>query len=213
MSLYVRACMHGSCTHEPAARPGAPTRVQILWLNHGVPIMESPKKLLGFVGRGVRMFAENSGMIGYAYRRSFARRVSSACIFCCRRVPTRVHALTGSIRCGPGGRGMSQLHEAVGRIFCLVLLGSEEAPCWSQVHRWVRPARLQALNDAQIGDKDIDDMLNDMGALGEVQAYVADPPLVCPNPHHNVSQIDLQPQKKSGLVLQCGARRGVHGGP
>lgn len=45
----------------------------------------------------------------------------------------------------------------------------------------------------QIGDKDIDDLLNDLGALGEVAAYVADPPLVRPHRLHNISQIEVPP--------------------
>ncbi|KAL4419291.1 hypothetical protein ABPG77_008341 [Micractinium sp. CCAP 211/92] len=97
---------------------------EIFWLNHGKPIKLDPSNLLGWVGRGVRRFAENSGMLSYAYRRSFA---------------------------------------------------------------------LRALNDAQIGDKDIDDLLNDLGALGEVAAYVADPPLVRPHKLHNISQIEVPP--------------------
>jgi hypothetical protein len=34
------------------------------------------------------------------------------------------------------------------------------------------------LNDAQIGNKPIDNVMNDVGQLGRVKAYVADPPLV-----------------------------------
>lgn len=36
----------------------------------------------------------------------------------------------------------------------------------------------QMLNDAQIGNKPIDNAMNDAGQLGRVKAYVADPPLV-----------------------------------
>lgn len=37
---------------------------------------------------------------------------------------------------------------------------------------------MQVLNDAQIGNKGIDNLMNDVGQLGRVRAYVADPPLV-----------------------------------
>jgi hypothetical protein len=122
--LPIAATIHPA-THPPTHPPTyPPTRLQIFWLNHGKPIQQDPSKLLGFVGQGVRTFAENSGMLSYIYRRSFA---------------------------------------------------------------------LRALNDAQIADKDIDDLLNDLGALGEVAAYVADPPLVRPNKQHNISQIEVPP--------------------
>ncbi|PRW32880.1 histone H3 [Chlorella sorokiniana] len=41
-----------------------------------------------------------------------------------------------------------------------------------------RSFALKALQDAHIGDKDIDDLVNDLGSLGVAAAYVADPPLV-----------------------------------
>lgn len=52
-----------------------PADWDILWLNHGQPIEERPSHLLGWVGRGVRLFSDNSGTIGMVYRRSLALKV------------------------------------------------------------------------------------------------------------------------------------------
>jgi len=41
-----------------------------------------------------------------------------------------------------------------------------------------RSFALKVLNDAQIGNKDIDNLMNDMTQLGRVRSYVADPPLI-----------------------------------
>lgn len=54
--------------------PSSWAPLQIFWLNHGKPIRRDPSNLLGWVGHGVRLFADNSGMLSYAYRRSFALR-------------------------------------------------------------------------------------------------------------------------------------------
>lgn len=71
----VSQCCSAASTHFASTVPCAPiTCTQIFWLNHGKPIKQDPGKLLGWVGRGVRLFAENSGMLSYIYRRSFALR-------------------------------------------------------------------------------------------------------------------------------------------
>ena len=99
-----------------------PADWDVLWLNHGEPILENPKNLVGWVGPGVRMFLDNSITVGMVYKRSFALRV---------------------------------------------------------------------LNDAQIGNKDIDNIMNDIGQLGLVRAYVADPPLVKIHEAGFASQIEI----------------------
>ena len=54
-----------------------------------------------------------------------------------------------------------------------------------------RAFALRVLNDAQIGNKDIDNLMNDVGQLGEVRAYVADPPLVKVHERKFQSQIEI----------------------
>ena len=50
---------------------------------------------------------------------------------------------------------------------------------------------LRILNDAQIGNKHIDNLMNDVGQLGLVRAYVADPPLVQVHEAGFASQIEI----------------------
>jgi hypothetical protein len=52
-------------------------------------------------------------------------------------------------------------------------------------------ACLQVLNDAQIGSRDIDNLMNDVGQLGMAAAYVADPALVRVHPSGFASQIEV----------------------
>ncbi|KAL4531687.1 hypothetical protein Ndes2526B_g04211 [Nannochloris sp. 'desiccata'] len=105
-----------------ATMSALPADWDVLWLNHGGPILRNPKNLAGWVGRGVRMFLDNSVTVGMVYKRSFALRI---------------------------------------------------------------------LNDAQIGNKEIDNLMNDVGQLGLVRAYIADPPLVKIHEAGFASQIDI----------------------
>jgi len=100
-----------------------PADWDVLWLNHGAPILRNRKNLAGWVGQGIRMFLDNSITIGMVYKRSFALRV---------------------------------------------------------------------LNEAQIGTKDIDNLMNDIGQLGLVRAYVADPSLVKIHEAGFASQIEVE---------------------
>jgi hypothetical protein len=54
-----------------------------------------------------------------------------------------------------------------------------------------RSFALRVLNDAQIGNKDIDNIMNDIGQLGMVRAYVADPPLAKVHEAGFASQIEI----------------------
>jgi hypothetical protein len=58
-----------------------------------------------------------------------------------------------------------------------------------------RSFALKMLNDAQIGNKDIDNVMNDLVQLGRAKAYVADPPLVRVHEAAFESQIELPAHK------------------
>lgn len=61
-----------------------------------------------------------------------------------------------------------------------------------------RSFALRLLNEAQIGDRDIDNVMNDVGQLGMARAYVADPPLVREHEAGFASQIEIQGGSSSG---------------
>lgn len=54
-----------------------------------------------------------------------------------------------------------------------------------------RSFALKTVNDVQIGNKDIDNVMNDLVQLGRVKAYVADPPLVRVHEAAFASQIEV----------------------
>lgn len=58
---------------------------------------------------------------------------------------------------------------------------------------------MQMLNDAQIGNKPIDNAMNDAGQLGRVKAYVADPPLVRVHEAGFPSTIDVELEHMDGM--------------
>lgn len=99
--------------------------------------------------------------------------------------------------CGGGGGGgwprSTQLDSGVEQGLSDWHAQQEDGRC-REPGVYIVPSRCSdAPGPPQIGDKDIDDLLNDMGALGQVAAYVADPPLVRPGEEHARSQIELQP--------------------
>ena len=151
---------------ENAAAAPACT-LQVLWLNHG----KGPSAAsLPFVGRGVRMHAENSVTVSYLYRRSFALKVRA-------RRWLATGCPSGEQRCtSPPQFPLALSSSRRGAPACPAADGRECDASHALPPTGCRPppplVPRQVLRDADIGDKDIDNLVRPGGAWRCLQAFV-----------------------------------------